>query len=123
MGKSCRHKKTDPEGSVFSNRSEDLLLAAGFVQHTQGALVSLVSGLLGFLSGGQSFVSLAIGFIGTGLSASSGVFSSGQTCFGFFRVAAATGGQNSSQSQSREFQNVVHRVPLKVDISIKSNLP
>ncbi len=105
------------------NRSEDLLLAAGFVQHTQSALVSLVSSLLGFLSSGQSFVSVTIGFVSAGLSTGSGVFGSGQTGFGFFRVAAATGGQNSSQSQSREFQNVVHRVPLKVDISIKSNLP
>jgi hypothetical protein len=96
----CRaiKKPTQCTGSALIAR--ELLLAAGFFQHTQGALVSLVSGLLGFLSGGQSFVSLAVGFVSTGLSAGSCVFGSGQTGFGFFGYAAATGGQNCGNSPS-----------------------
>lgn len=106
-------------GSAFG-KDQSLLLAASFFQHAQGALIGFVSGLLSFLSGGQSFISLAVGFVGTGLSASSCVFGSSQTSFGFFGDAAATGSQNSGQGQSREFQNVVHRVPLEVEFSIKA---
>ncbi|GBH11652.1 Mannose or cellobiose epimerase [Pseudomonas syringae pv. actinidiae] len=65
------------------------------------------------MSSSQSFVSLAVGFVGTCLRTSSCVFGSCQTSFGFFGYAAATGSQNCGQSQSREFQNVVHRVHLQ----------
>lgn len=112
----CRHEKAGPEGAGLftSARSGDLLLAAGFFQHAQGALVGFVSGLLSLLSGGQSFVSLVVGFVGTSLSAGSGVFGSGQASFCFFGQAAAASSQNGSQSQGGQFQSVVHRFPLKV---------
>ena len=92
----------------LDNNPEGLLLAASFFQHTQSALVSFVSSLLCFLSSSQSFISFTIGFVCTSLSTSCCVFSSSQTSFGFFGYAAATGSQNCGQSQSREFQNVVH---------------
>ena len=96
--------------------SQGALLAAGFFQHTQGALVGFVSGLLSFLSGGQSLVSVTVGFVSTSLSAGSGVFGSGQAGFAFLVSGAATSGHSSGQSQSGEFQSVVHRKPLEVDI-------
>src|SRR5690606_18898183 len=117
------NKKADPANRVGFSKPWQVLLAAGFFQHAQGALVGFVSGLLSFLSSGQSLVSLAVGFVGTSLSASSSVFGSGQTSFGFFGQAAATGSQNGGQGQSREFQNVVHRVPLKVHFSMKKQFP
>lgn len=92
------------------------LLAAGFFQHTQGALVGFVSGLLSFLSGGQGLVSVTVGFVSTSLSAGSGVFGSGQASFAFLVSGAATSGQSSGQSQGGEFQSIVHRKPLEVDI-------
>jgi hypothetical protein len=112
------NKKAAPVAWAALGKTSRKLLAAGFFQHAQSTLVSFVSGLLSFLSGSQSFISLAVGFVSTGLSASSCVFSSSQTSFGFFGDAAATSSQNSGQSQSREFQNVVHRVPLEVEFSI-----
>ncbi len=117
------NKKADPVARIGFLKSPSLLLAASFFQHAQSALVGFVSGLLSLLSSSQSFIGLAVGFIGTGLSASSSVFGSSQTSFGFFGHAAAASSQNSGQSQSREFQNVVHRVPLEVEFSIKSNFP
>src|SRR5690606_20228905 len=93
------------------------LLAAGAFQHTQSTLVGFVSGLLSLLSGGQSFVGLAVRFVSASLGAGSGVLGRGQASFAFFgHAVAATGSQNCGQSQSREFQNVVHLVPLKVEI-------
>lgn len=115
---SAGNKKADPQVGRLFNNPEGLLLAAGFFQHTQSALVSFVSSLLSFLSGGQSVISLAVGFIGTSLCTGCCVFGCSQTGFGFFGDAAATGSQNCGQSQSREFQNVVHRVPLQ-GLSIK----
>src|SRR5471030_438437 len=102
----------------LDNNPEGLLLAACFFKHAQSALVSFVSSLLCFLSSSQSFISFTVGFVCTSLGASCCVFSCSQTSFGFFGDAAATGSQNCGQSQSREFQNVVHRVPLQ-GLSIK----
>lgn len=65
---SAGNKKADPQVGRLFNNPEGLLLAAGFFQHTQSALVSFVSSLLSFLSGGQSVISLAVGFIGTSLA-------------------------------------------------------
>ncbi|CAI8785874.1 hypothetical protein EMIT0P228_180029 [Pseudomonas brassicacearum] len=106
-------KKADPKMGRLDNNPEGLLLTASFVQHAQSTLVSFVSSLLCFLSSSQSFISFTVSFVCTSLGASCCVFGSSQTCFGFFRCAAATGSQNCGQGQSREFQNVVHRVPLQ----------
>src|SRR5690606_17760248 len=90
---------------------------AGAFQHTQCTLVGFVSGLLSLLSGLQSLVGLAVSLVGASLSTGCGVFGSGQTSFAFLgHAVAATSGQNGGESQSRKFQNVVHRVPLKDEI-------
>src|SRR5690606_3651744 len=108
-------KKSRPCRSAFLFSTS--LLAACTFQHTQSTLVGFVSSLLSLLCGGQSFVGLAVRFVSSSPCASSCVFGRGQASFAFFgHAVAATGSQNCGQSQSREFQNVVHLVPLKVEI-------
>jgi hypothetical protein len=107
------NKKADPLTDRLINNPEGLLLAASLVQHTQSAFVGFVSSLLSFLSCSQRFVSLAIGFIGTGLRTSGCVFSCGQTSFCFFGCAAATGSQNCGRARAENFRTLFIVFPLK----------